>query len=218
MKKKFLSLLMLIATAAVAQEGGIYRDNIHQNEFNVVVEEQTAEITGWNYKMSFQKTAEGKYISAHGAVLTSGKDRSLLITVKNGDVQTFSLYAPLTYTLPEGVKDFKMEDKTYFYISGAKEQGLVGEYLYEGKSEPKVLLSADGTGYFQRHMKPEDQFEWWGVETNYKGEIQKVIGETGSYKLIIAMKYKNGTYKRSQAVVVPEKRKTYFLGERILSW
>lgn len=218
MKKHLISLLILSSTLAVAQESGMYRDNIHQNEFNVVVGEQTTEITGWNYKITFQKSAQDKYVSEYGSVLQNGTDRSLIITHKNGDVETFSLYAPLTYTLPEGVKDFKMEDKTFFYISGAAEQGLIGEYLYEGKSEPKVLLSADGTGYFQRHMKPADEFEWWGVETNYKGEIQKVIGDTGSYKLIVAMKYKDGTYKRSQVVVVPEKRTTYFMSERILKW
>jgi len=143
---------------------------------------------------------------------------NLTITGTNGVVETFNMYAPLTYTLPKGVQDFKMDEKTYFYISGSGEEGLVGEYLYEGKGEPKVVLSADGTGSFQRHMKPAEDLEWWGVETNYKGEIQKVTGDTGSYKIIIAMKHKNGQYQRSQAVVVLEKRKTYFLGERILSW
>lgn len=217
MKTILLSLLIL-SSAVVAQESGMYRDNIHQNEFNVVVGPNTAEITGWNYKITFQKSAQDKYVSEYGSVLQNGNDRSLIITHKNGDVETFSLYAPLTYTLPERVKDFKMDGKTFFYISGAAEEGLIGEYLYEGKSEPKVLLSADGTGYFQRHMKPADEFEWWGIETNYKGEIQKVTGDTGSYKLIVAMKYKDGTYKRSQVVVVPEKRTTYFMSERILKW
>jgi hypothetical protein len=218
MKIILLSFLTFYCTIVIGQESGMYRDNIHQNELNVVVSEQTAEITGWNYKVLFNKNAEGIYVSEYGSVLTSGKDRSLIVTGKNGHIEIFNLYAPITYTLPEGVKDYKIGGKTYFYISGVNEQGLIGEYLYEGKSEPKVLLSADGTGYFQRHMRPVDGFEWWGVETNYKGEVQKVTYENGSYKLIIAMKYKNGTYDRSQAVVVPEKRKTYFLGERILSW
>ena len=185
---------------------------------NVVVGDQNAEITGWNYQMSFQKDAEGRLVSKYGSILVKGKDRSLTITGTNGVVETFNMYAPLTYTLPKGVQDFKMDEKTYFYISGSGEEGLVGEYLYEGKGEPKVVLSADGTGSFQRHMKPAEDLEWWGVETNYKREIQKVTGDTGSYKIIIAMKHKNGQYQRSQAVVVPEKRKTYFLGERILSW
>lgn len=218
MKKYLLSFVTLLSAAAVAQESGMYRDSINQNELNVVVGDQTTEITGWNYQDAFQKNDQGQWVSKYGSVLEKGKDGSLTITDKNGVVETFNMYAPSTYNLPEGVKDFKMDEKTYFYISGAMEQGLVGEYLYEGKSEPKVLLSADGTGYFQRHMKPADALEWWGVETNFKGEVQKVTGDTGSFKVIIAMKHKNGQYQRSQAVVVPEKRTTYFMGERILKW
>jgi len=133
MKKYLLFLLILSTTIVVAQESGMYRDIIHQNEFKVVVEDQTLVITGWNYKILFQKTADGTYMSEYGSALQSGTDKSLTITHKNGDVEKFSLYAPITYKLPEGVKDFKMDDKTYFYISGATVEGLVGEYLYEVK-------------------------------------------------------------------------------------
>lgn len=216
--KYLLFFFTLISATVAAQESGMYRDSVHQNEFNVVVGDTSAEITGWNYQLSFAKNAEGKFISKYGSVLEKGKDRGLTVTGTNGMVETFNLYAPLTYKLPEGVKDYKMDGNTYYYISGAKEQGLVGEYLYEGKSEPKVLLSADGTGYFQAHGVAPDELEWWGVETNYKGEIQKITADTGNYKIIIAMKFKNGKYQRSQTVVVPANRKTYFLGERILSW
>src|SRR5690606_11295061 len=218
MKKHLLSSLVFISTLTLAQESGRYRNSITQNEVNVVVGEQAAEVTGWDFQISFPKNTEGQYVSKYGAVLEKGKDRSLTITGQNCIAETFNLYAPLTYTLPDGVKEYKLDEKTYFYRSGVREEGLVGEYLYEGKGEPKVLLSADGAGYFQRHMVPADELEWWGIETDYKGEIQKVTGDKGKYKLIIAMKYKNGKYDRAQVVVNPEQRKTYFLGERILSW
>lgn len=111
-----------------------------------------------------------------------------------------------------------MNDKTFFYISGDKEKGLVGEYLYEGKKEPKAILSENGGGYFQRHMVAPDEFEWWGLETNYKGEVQKLTGATGAYSMILAVKYKKGNYDRMSVTVSPNDRKTYLLGERILTW
>lgn len=95
---------MLTSVIAIAQESGMYRNNANQNELNVVVGDRAVEITGWNFTISFPKNTDGKYVSEYGSVLEGAKDRSITITGKTGMVEAFSLYAPLTYKLPEGVR------------------------------------------------------------------------------------------------------------------
>src|SRR5690606_22268694 len=107
MKKHLLSSLVFISTLTLAQESGRYRNSITQNELNVVVSDQAVEVTGWDFQIPFPKNAEGQYVSKYGAVLEKGKDRSVTITNQNGTVETFNLYAPLTYSLPDGVKEYK---------------------------------------------------------------------------------------------------------------
>jgi hypothetical protein len=48
--------------------------------------------------------------------------------------------------------------------------------------------------------------------------VQKLDGENGSYKLIIAVQYADGEWDRMSAVVFPADRKTYIMGERLLTW
>lgn len=47
----------------------MYRDSVTQNELNVSVSEDTAEITGLNSQVKFQKDAAGRLISQYGSVL-----------------------------------------------------------------------------------------------------------------------------------------------------
>jgi hypothetical protein len=103
----------------------------------------------------------------------------------------------------------------FVIVSQPKE--IMGTYLYEGKGEPKALLAETGS-YFQRHQVPPTQIKWWGLETNYKGEIQKRTGPTGNYQFIVAVEYEDGTFSRMQCTVDVAKHKTYLLGERVLSW
>lgn len=215
----------LLCTAAVgmfifnqAQQAGVYRNDANQNEMNVEITDSGATITGWNFTLPMTKNADGKYISQYGDVMESGDADKMLLTSGKGFKESFSMYAPLNYTLPEGVTEFSKDGKKYFAIAAKEEPGIVGEYLYEGNKEPKALLSADGSGYFQRHGVAPTPIVWWGIETNYKGEIQKLVGETGNYKMIIAVKYDDGTFDRLQTVVLPGERKSYLLGERIMSW
>lgn len=213
-----ISMIMLFAYSGIAQETGMYRNDANQNELDLKVNDAKATITGWNFQLDFNKNAEGKYLSETGDLLSAGPNRSIIITSKNGFRETFSLYAPLTYELPKDVRDYVFDGKKYFVIPVGNEQGLVGEYLYEGKGEPKVLLNADGSGYYQNHGVAPSPFEWWGIETNYKGEIPKLTGETGNYKMILGVKYKDGTYGRMQVVVMPGDRKSLIMGERELNW
>ena len=67
---------------------------------------------------------------------------------------------------------------------------------------------------------------WWGLETNCKGQIQKLVGENGNYKMILVVRYgpggdnysKEGKYYRMQIVVYPTEKKTVIMEERVYRW
>lgn len=60
------------------------------------------------------------------ARLEIGEDRSLIVISSNDFVENLSLYVPLTYTLPEGIREFEVNGNAYFYMNGVNEKGLVG--------------------------------------------------------------------------------------------
>jgi len=98
---------------------------------------------------------------------------------------------------------------------------VLGEYLYEGKGEPKVQLSKGQQGYFQPHMVAPVPLTWWGLQCDASGkpELQtNPEGTAGMYILVVRYgaggggNYPEGAYDRMQLTY--DASKVYVLGER----
>lgn len=207
---------LLCTTAAIAQQSGRYTRNTDHVEFELAVQGQSATLTGWRFELTFQKNAEGIYVADGGKVRLENGDDSFIMKGDGMNDTPFSLYAPLSYTLPDGIKEHVVDGKVYFYAPVTSEPHIIGEYLYEGQGAPKALLKADGSGYFKDPAS--GAFEYWGVETNYKGEVQKSIGVTGNYILNIAVKHTDGTHRRMQVIVFPAEQETVLYSSWVYKW
>ncbi|MFI5451163.1 hypothetical protein ACHMWN_03310 [Pedobacter sp. UC225_61] len=85
---------------------------------------------------------------------------------------------------------------TKYTVSKKIPKEIIGEYLYEKKGEPKVVLNADGTGSFQPHMVPPISIKYW-IDCDAKGVIRKTEGINGRYQYTLLIQYldgKNGNY------------------------
>ena len=70
---------------------------------------------------------------------------------------------------------------------------ILGEYTYEGEPNkpPKVLLTKNGTGYFQPHdVKPVDIIFW--IDCDENGVWRKQTGATGRYQYTLVIQYQDG--------------------------
>lgn len=215
MKKITIIFLSFIALTSYAQESGHYVKASDDFDYDFIVEDGLVTMTGWKYKNTFHKNSEGKYVSEKGSVLEAGKDRSIVITW-DSKVETYNLYAPLEYTLPEGIKEHIVDGRVFFYTTDRSEPHVIGEYIYEEKGNFNALLREDGSGYF-RHPQ-QGAIKEWGFETNYKGEIRRFVGITGAYKLILAVRHTDGTDRRMQVIIQPQERKTTWFTSWVYYW
>jgi len=222
-------LLCLISSDIFAESltPGTYRYKKNQNEAKIKITGDQASLTAWNVELKCLKTSPSKYSdkATTDFIEVISKDEIIVGNEKYGSKDELVLYAPDDYKSKDGLTDFVLDGERYFAIPDNENKKLVGEYLTEGKGDPKVELKSDKTGYFQRHQVSPSPIVWWGIETNYKGEIQKLTGENGNYKMILVVKYgagssydKAGSFGRMQIVVSPSAKKTIIMGERIYSW
>lgn len=98
---------------------------------------------------------------------------------------------------------------------------IIGEYLYESKGDPKVLLNKDGSGYFQPHQTAPIKIKFW-IDCDEKGNWRKQVGGTGRYQYTLVLQYldgTNGNYKVGSfdlmgVMVQPDTGRVSILGER----
>jgi hypothetical protein len=98
---------------------------------------------------------------------------------------------------------------------------IIGEYLFEGKDEPKVLLNKNGTGYFQPHQTAPIKIKFW-IDCDENGIWRKQQGGTGRYQYTLVVQYldgTNGNYKAGSydligVMIQPDMSRVSILGER----
>ena len=207
---------------------GVYRYKKDQNEVKVTLTGSELTLKGWRMEVKCSQAAPNKYKNSAtmSYVEVVSQDLIILGNEKYNTRDELILYAPDNIPCKEGLTRFTWKEDKYYAMGNHALDHIAGEYLYEGKGEPKVLLKPDMTGYFQRHQTKPTPIVWWGIETNYKGEIQKLVAEDGRYKMMLVVKYgpggepyvKEGDFDRMQIMVFPGERKTVIMGERILKW
>lgn len=223
-------LATLISSGLFAQDivTGVYRYKKDQNEVKVTLNGSELTLKGWRMEVKCSQTAPNKYYNSTtmSYVEVVSQDVIILGNEKYLTKDELILYAPDNIPCKEGLTELTWKDNKYYATADNANNQIVGEYLYEGKGEPKVLLKPDITGYFQRHQIKPTPIVWWGIENDYKGEIQKLVAEDGRYKMILVAKYgpggepyvKEGDFDRMQIMVFPGERKTVIMGERIYKW
>lgn len=75
---------------------------------------------------------------------------------------------------------------------------ILGEYLYEGNGEPKVLLNKDGSGYLQPHQTAPINIKFW-IDCDEKGNWRKQEGAPGRYQYTLVVQYLDGTNNNYKA-------------------
>lgn len=225
-----VSFIILLSPAIFSQTlvSGVYRYKKDQNEVKVTLNGSELTLKGWRMEIKCSQTAPNKFYNSTtmSYVEVVSQDLIILGNDKYLTKDELILYAPDNLPCKEGLTQFNWKNNKYYAIGNHSIDHIVGEYLYEGKGEPKVLLKPDMIGYFQRHQVKPTPIVWWGIETNYKGEIQKLVAEDGRYKMMLVAKYgtggepyvKEGDFDRMQIMVFPDERKTVIMGERILKW
>ena len=114
-----------------------------------------------------------------------------------------------------------MEDT--YTVSKVFPPEIIGEYTYEGKGgNPKMLLNADGTGYFQPHDVAPVNIKFW-IDCDETGKWRKQVGGTGRYQYTIVIQYQdggtsrnyeNGKYDLLGVMIQPDMGRVSILGER----
>lgn len=171
-----------------------------------------------NYRetVEYKKTSEGKFIhptSPNVYIEASEKNKLIHAESTSQFKREFTLYSPYNATPAKGVMSF-LKDGDKYYAVPCNDAMFTGIYEYEGKGkEPIIQLNADQSGLFQRHGVPADPITWW-IESDYKGNIQKVEGPAG-YRFFLVMKETNGTFNRVFLEVLKDGSKAFILRERI---
>jgi len=65
---------------------------------------------------------------------------------------------------------------------------LFGNYKYQGKSEPVVVLGLDFQGLFQPHGMPANSIEFW-ISCDKNGKVMKKEWVAGGYQTAILVHY-----------------------------
>lgn len=229
--QSILVLLIILLSPSIFSQTlvtGVYRYKKDQNEVKVTLNGSELTLKGWRMEVTCSQTSPNKYYNntTMSYVEVVSQDLVILGNEKYNTRDELMLYAPDNIPCREGLTQFTWKEDKYYAIGNHALDHIVGEYLYEGKGEPKVLLKSDMTGYFQRHQVKPTPIVWWGIETDYKGEIQKLVADDGRYKLMLVVKYgpggepyeKEGEYGRMQLMVFPNEKKTTIMGERVYRW
>lgn len=226
----WVSLITFLSPSIFSQTlvPGVYRYKKDQNEVKVTLNGSELTLKGWRMEVKCSQTAPDKYKNSTtmSYVEVVSQDLIILGNEKYNTKDELILYAPDNIPCKEGLTQFDWKEDKYYAMGNHALDHIAGEYLYEGKGEPKVLLKSDMTGYFQRHQVKPTPIVWWGIETDYKGDIQKLVADDGRYKLMLVVKYghggepyaKEGEFDRMQLMVFPGERKTVIMGERIYKW
>lgn len=219
----FLLLFYLVALVVNAQSirPGVYRYKKNQNEAVLTINENEATVSAWQMTVKCSKVSDSRYYNATTTDFIEfiSPDEIMLGNEQYNFKDELVMYAPDDDDKKEGVTEFKWNGGKYYAVIDSENKQIVGEYTYEGKGkEPKVLLNNNLSGYFQRHQVAPDPLTWWGIETNYKGEVQKITYENGNQKMILVVKYNTGEYDRMEVGVFTSENKSVIMGERILYW
>jgi hypothetical protein len=219
-----LTALVLITTTAVFTQDiqpGIYRYTKDQNQAKVTVSGTMAVIKSYWTNANLTKKGSNKYEDQTSGWNIEVVSKDIIrLGYKDNAKDELTLYSPENH-VNENSALFSKDvngDRYYALNSITPEYSkFEGEYLYQGGA-PKVRLYTNEPSYFQRHEVSPDPIKKWGIETNYKGEVQKlVVGE--NEKLILLIEYENGTTQRMEAVVLKTpQRKIVIMGERIKTW
>lgn len=71
---------------------------------------------------------------------------------------------------------------------------ICGEYLFNKKGNPKVLLNPNGSGYFQRHGVKPHIIKFW-IVCNEDGVPKRTYGLDLNYFLTILFQYTDGSVR-----------------------
>jgi hypothetical protein len=99
----------------------------------------------------------------------------------------------LTARTQSKVESIDLKGKTYTVCIECRDfpNEIMGEYLYEGKGEPKVVLDKNGTGSFQPHMVDPIKIKFW-FDCDESGTIRTWQGE-GRYQYTLLIQYLEGS-------------------------
>lgn len=218
-------ILVIVAFQEVMSQGirpGVWRNATTQNAIKITINGDVLKYAAWREEYTMQKISENKYQDPNGFELELFHPDSIyLINEKYNMKQKLSLYAPDNYkNANPKVISYTKDGDTYYAVE-KRDKEFVGTYKYKNGSnwgDPTIILNSDGSGQNQRHGVPADPVLWWGIETNYKGEVTKITGPTGNYKFIVSMRLANEQYDRAEMVVSLTDKKTIIRGERVFSW
>jgi hypothetical protein len=98
---------------------------------------------------------------------------------------------------------------------------ITGKYLYEGKSEPIVLLNPDGTGLFQPHQVDPIKIKFW-IDCDENGAVRVQKGAEGRYQYTLLIQYldgDNGNYPAGKydlmgVLIIKDEGRAVIYGER----
>lgn len=85
---------------------------------------------------------------------------------------------------------------TAYTVSLNFPEEILGEYKYEGKGEPIVLLNKNGEGLFQPHGVPPIKIKFW-MDCDKTGQWRRQDGIEGRYQYTLLIQYlesSNGNY------------------------
>ena len=220
---------MLIIPAGIFAQNlvpGTYRYTKDQTEAKVSLNGDEAILKAWNLTISGKKVSANKYLDPTNSnyIEVLSEDLIAIGNEKYDTQEKLQLYAPDNSTTKEGLTEFYWNDNKYFAVEDNLNSLLVGEYLYKN-GDPKIILKSDKTGFYQRHGTEPTPISWWGIETNYKGEIQKLEG-AGNYKMMLVVKFgpnagqfdQEDTYERMQIAIDNTNKRSIILGERVYNW
>ncbi len=73
-------------------------------------------------------------------------------------------------------------------------EDICGEYLFHKKSNPKVLLNPNGSGYFQRHGVKPHIIKFW-IVCDQEGKPKKTYGLDLNYFYTILFQYTDASVR-----------------------
>lgn len=108
-----------------------------------------------------------------------------------------------------------------YTVSKELPEEILGEYLYEGKKEPIVLIRKDGTGIFQPHMSAKIPIKIW-IDVDEKGKPRVQRGTELRYRYTLLIQYGpggGGNYKQDaydllDVTMLKDDGRAVILGER----
>ncbi|AWG21837.1 hypothetical protein FFWV33_09970 [Flavobacterium faecale] len=125
------------------------------------------------------------------------------------------LFAFITTAFSQNSATLIKVDNKDVYLTTTIGHDITGTYLYDGTTEPIVLLNANGTGIYQFQDLSKNNISW-GIESNEKGYP---LFEKGFDSSKYSFWYKKTSdpeenWTTVQLSIHPNKKKIFIAGER----